>query len=63
MLRGLLVLAAIWWAWIGYSWITSTTNVDEGAVRVAMLAAMTAMLGVAVSEPRAFGGDALLFVA
>ena len=60
-LHGLLVLAAIWWAWIGYSWLTSTTDVDEGAVRLAMLAAMTAMLGVALSEPRAFAGDALLF--
>src|SRR5690348_5040582 len=49
--RGLLVLAAVWWAWTGYAWLTSTLDVDEGGVRLAMLAAMTAMLGVALAVP------------
>jgi low temperature requirement protein LtrA len=61
VIRGSLVLAAIWWAWTGYAWFTSTLDVDEGVVRLAMLAAMTAMLGVALAVPEAFGGDALLF--
>jgi low temperature requirement protein LtrA len=26
-----LVLAAIWWAWTTYAWLTSAIDVDEGA--------------------------------
>ena len=59
--RGLLVLAAVWWAWTGYAWLTSTLDVDEGGVRLAMLTAMAAMLGVALAVPGAFGSDAVLF--
>ena len=59
--RGLLVLAALWWAWVGYAWFTSTLDVDEGGVRLAMLAAMGAMLFAALTVPGAFGDDALLF--
>jgi Bacterial low temperature requirement A protein (LtrA) len=47
VLRGMLVLAAVWWAWGVYSWLTSAMDVDEGGVRLAMLASMGAMFGVA----------------
>ncbi len=40
----MLVLAALWWAWGVYAWLTSATDVDEGGVRLAMLASMAAML-------------------
>jgi low temperature requirement protein LtrA len=59
--RGMLVLAALWWAWTGYAWLTSTMDVDEGGVRLAMLASMGAMLVVALAVPGAFGDDAVLF--
>src|SRR5262249_21090154 len=61
VVHGSLVLAAIWWAWTGYAWLTSTLDVDEGAVRLLMLLAMAAMLGVALAVPEAFGSDARLF--
>ena len=61
LLRGMLVLAALWWAWSGYAWLTSTLDVDEGGVRLAMLASMGAMLFVALAVPGAFGDDAVLF--
>jgi hypothetical protein len=32
VIRGALALAAVWWAWTGYAWLTSTLNVDEGGV-------------------------------
>jgi low temperature requirement protein LtrA len=60
-LRGMLVLAALWWAWTGYAWLTSAMDVDEGGVRLAMLASMGAMLVVALAVPGAFGDDAVLF--
>jgi low temperature requirement protein LtrA len=61
VLRGMLVLAALWWAWTGYAWLTSTMDVDEGGVRLAVLAAMGAMLIVALAVPGAFEDDAVLF--
>jgi low temperature requirement protein LtrA len=61
VLRGMLVLAALWWAWSVYAWLTSAMNVDEGGVRLTMLASMGAMLFVALAVPGAFADDAVLF--
>jgi low temperature requirement protein LtrA len=61
VLRGMLVLAVLWWAWEAYAWLTSTLDVDEGGVRLAMLGATGAMLVVALAVPGAFGDDAVLF--
>ncbi len=61
VLHGMLVLVALWWAWTGYAWLTSTMDVDEGGVRLAMLAAMGAMLVAALAVPGAFANDAVLF--
>jgi low temperature requirement protein LtrA len=59
--RGLLVLAAIWWAWTGYAWLTNTLEPEASAVRAAMVAAMAALLIVALAVPGAFGEDGVLF--
>lgn len=59
--RGLLVLAAIWWAWTGYAWLTNALEPEEGQVRAGMFGAMAAMLVVALAVPGAFGADAVLF--
>jgi low temperature requirement protein LtrA len=61
VLRGMLVLAALWWAWTVYAWLTSAMDVDEGGVRLVMLASTGAMLVVALAVPGAFGDDAVLF--
>jgi low temperature requirement protein LtrA len=61
VLRGMLILAALWWAWTGYAWLTSTMDVDEGGVRLAMLGSMAAMLFAALAVPGAFTHDAVLF--
>jgi low temperature requirement protein LtrA len=31
--HGLLVLAALWWAWTGYAWLTNILEPEEGVVR------------------------------
>ncbi len=59
--RGLLVLAALWWAWTGYAWLTNTLEPEEGPVRAGMFAAMAAMLVVALAVPEAFDDNAVLF--
>ena len=59
--RGMLVLAMLWWAWVGYAWLTSVIEPEEGAVRIVMFAAMAGLIVVALSLPEAFGDRALLF--
>jgi low temperature requirement protein LtrA len=59
--HGLLVLAALWWAWTGFAWLTNTLEPEEGLVRAGMLGGMAAMLVVALAVPGAFGADAVLF--
>jgi low temperature requirement protein LtrA len=59
--KGVLVLGVLWWAWAAYAWLTNTIDPEEGAVRIAMFAAMGAMLIASLTVPGAFGDDALLF--
>lgn len=59
--QGLVVLAILWWSWVGYAWLTSVVDPEEGAVRLVMFVAMAAMLVAALCVPKAFGADALLF--
>jgi low temperature requirement protein LtrA len=61
MLKGLLVLGMLWWSWVGYAWLTSVLDPEEGMVRLAMFAAMAAFLICALCVPGAFGAEALLF--
>jgi low temperature requirement protein LtrA len=61
LFKGLLVLGVLWWAWVGYAWLTSVVDPEEGSVRLVMFAAMAALLVTALCVPGAFGGDAVLF--
>jgi low temperature requirement protein LtrA len=58
---GLLVLAALWWAWGGYAWLTNALEPEDGAVRAGMFGAMAAMLVVGLAVPGAFEANAVLF--
>jgi low temperature requirement protein LtrA len=59
--EGILILAAVWWAWVAYGWLTNAIDPDENFNRLAMFAAMAAMLVVSLSIPEAFGDRGLLF--
>ena len=59
--QGMLVLAAVWWAWGGYAWLTNALHSDDGIARVGLLAAMAAMLVAALAVPQAFGDDSVVF--
>ena len=61
--RGLLVLAVLWWAWTGYTWLTGVVDPEEGVVRLSIFGAMAALLVAALCVPTAFEGSALLFAA
>jgi low temperature requirement protein LtrA len=59
--RALLMVAALWWAWSGYAWLTNTIDPEEGAVAGAMLVAMAAMFVAALAVPDAFGRHGVVF--
>jgi low temperature requirement protein LtrA len=58
--KGLLVLGLLWWSWVGYAWLTSVVDPEEGMVRFAIFGAMAGLLVVSLCVPHAFGESALL---
>ncbi len=49
--QGMLILGVMWWSWVGYSWLTSVIDPDEGVVRLAMSTAMGALLIASLVHP------------
>lgn len=62
MLRGVALLLVVWWAWVGYSWLTNAVPVDDDVrSRVVVFAAMAAGLVMGLAIPKAFSDDGVLF--
>ena len=62
VVRGVALLAVLWWAWVTYSWLTDTIPAETViSERVAVLAAAALMFVVALAVPGAFGDTAVLF--
>ena len=59
--RGLLVLAALWWVWASYAWLTNVADADDGIVLATMLFATGAAFIAALAVPEAFGAHRFLF--
>ena len=59
--QGLLILGVLWWAWVGYAWLTSVIDPEALAIRGAIFVAMAALLIVAICVQEAFGNLALTF--
>jgi low temperature requirement protein LtrA len=59
--RGVLVLAALWWTWSAYAWLTNTVDPEEGVVGVALLIALIAMFVAALVVPGVFDDEGVLF--
>ncbi|MGH2681190.1 MAG: low temperature requirement protein A, partial [Actinomycetota bacterium] len=54
IVRGLLVLALLWWCWVAYAWLGNVVQAEEGLGKAAMFAAMAAMFVMALTVPEAF---------
>ena len=54
LVRGLLVLALLWWSWTGYAWLCNVVNAETGILRLVLFAAMAAMLVLSLSIPESF---------
>jgi low temperature requirement protein LtrA len=61
LLRGMAVLTVLWWAWVAYVWIGTTTDAEDGVARFVLLAAMAAMFVTALAAPEALGRYGVLF--
>jgi low temperature requirement protein LtrA len=59
--RGVLVLAALWWTWSAYAWLTNTVDPEESVVGAALLVALIAMFVAALVVPGVFEDDGVLF--
>jgi low temperature requirement protein LtrA len=59
--RGVLVVAALWWPWTAYAWLTNTVDPEEGFVGAALLVALIAMFIAALAVPGVFDDDGVLF--
>ncbi len=53
-LRGLVLLALLWWAWCSYAWLGNQAHADEGVVRATVIVAMALMFVVALAIPESF---------
>jgi low temperature requirement protein LtrA len=61
LIQGLLILGVLWWAWVGYAWLTSVIDPEAMAIRGVMFVAMAALLIVAICVQEAFSNLALTF--
>jgi low temperature requirement protein LtrA len=59
--RGVLVLAALWWAWTAYAWLANIVDPEEGVVGAALLVALIAMFIAALVVPSVFDDEGVLF--
>src|SRR5918992_338029 len=59
--RGVLVLAALWWAWAAYAWLTNVVDPEDGVVGAALLVSLIAMFVAALVVPGVFDDDGVLF--
>jgi low temperature requirement protein LtrA len=59
--HALLVLAALWWAWAAYAWLTNIADPDEALVWGTTMVAMAAMFVASLAVPEAFGRHGVVF--
>ena len=62
LLRGMALLATLWWAWVCYSCLTNTVRAEDATpARLVVLSAMAAMLVASLAVPDAFGDAGVVF--
>ena len=62
MLQGAALLATLWWAWVGYSWLTNAVPAEEAiSARLVIFCAMAAMFVASLAVPGAFGEYGVIF--
>jgi len=60
-LQTLLLLLALWWAWVDTAWVTNWFAPDRASVRLMLITVMLLALVMAATLPEAYGGRGLAF--
>ncbi len=55
VVKGLLLVVLLWFAWASYSWLGNVAKADEGVLRLGLVGAMGGLFAVALAVPEAFG--------
>jgi low temperature requirement protein LtrA len=62
MLQGVALLAVLWWAWVGYSWLTNAVPAEDVIpARLVIFAGMAAMFVASLAVPGAFSEYGVIF--
>ncbi|HMA26196.1 MAG: low temperature requirement protein A [Solirubrobacterales bacterium] len=56
-----LMLTSIWWMYAAFAWLTNAVPPDRTALRLPLLAGMTAFFAISLTIPTAFSGDGVVF--
>ena len=59
--RAALVLALVWWAWSGFTWMTNAVDIESQVTKLLFLAGMAGAFFVALAVPHAYGDEGLWF--
>jgi low temperature requirement protein LtrA len=60
-LRGMVLLALIWWAWSAFVWAANAQEEDSGTMQLALLTSLVLIFIAGLAVPQAFGDEAALF--
>jgi len=60
-LRGMILLALIWWAWSAFVWAANAQAEDSATMQLALLASLVLIFLAGIAVPDAFGAEATLF--
>lgn len=60
-LRGMILLALIWWAWSAFVWAANAQSEDSATMQLALLASLVLIFIAGIAVPGAFDGEATLF--
>lgn len=63
LVRGVLLLALVWWSWVAFTWVGTTVRADLGLPALVFGGAMALMLVVAATLPSWFAGTGAAWVA
>jgi len=59
--RSALVLALVWWAWSGFTWMTNAVDIESQVTKLLFLAGMAGAFFVALAVPHSYGDEGLWF--
>ena len=59
--RAALVLALVWWAWSGFTWMTNAIDIESQVTKLLFLAGMAGAFFMALAVPHAYGDEGAWF--